>query len=720
MLVSKSAVILFISLFISSSSIAQGTWNMSLITQWTGGVCHAVVLDGDTAYVGSGQSLEIIDFSDPILPTQIGKVTLGSANSNSFIRGVELIGDLAYLADQNYGLRIVEVSDPSNPIETGGIFLDHIYASDVVVRGNYAYLTSGFFAQGWGYLGHGIFIIDISNPSNPIQVGNFEISSACIGVAVENNFAYLAYPSGLYIIDVSDPSNPEEAEHIEIGYVTSVAIRDDIAFVGTRDDGLRLLDVSNPGFSTEIGSIETERPGWCVAIRDSLAYLSADGLRIINISNPENLEEIGYCETPGRGRGMDIAFNGDRAYIANEGGLHVINVAELENPSIIGFRGTGGPTPHCVERNGDKIFFMSPYWGLWSLDVSESSSPQAEGFFWHLGSNPLNFATSGIFAGIAGSAGFHLIDISDPSSFIETAFFDTHESTVAVAMADQYAYVQDALKLTVLDVLDPENPIEVGSIEGYGPDDMALRGDYAYIADAGLRIIDVSEPAALVELSWLWTGRLTEEVELEGDFAYLHDGANRIVDISDPNDPFEVFNDSSDQWMPRMHPSDNYVYLTPNDTELSVYYATDPTAMIEVASYNSENNISIIGVIGDEVYLNDGGSIRIIRNDHVVGVKEDLHNGPTEYTLNQNYPNPFNPTTTISYDLSEQSTVSLKVYDIRGQEVISLQEAERLPGSYEVQWNGLDQSGNPVRTGVYFCLLQAGVFSQTIKMVYLR
>jgi hypothetical protein len=90
------------------------------------------------------------------------------------------------------------------------------------------------------------------------------------------------------------------------------------------------------------------------------------------------------------------------------------------------------------------------------------------------------------------------------------------------------------------------------------------------------------------------------------------------------------------------------------------------------------------------------------------------------YSLSQNYPNPFNPTTTISYSIPEQSTVNLTVFDIRGKEVIRLHDTEKPHGNYEVRWNGLDESGNQVSTGVYFCRLEAGTFSQTIKMVYLR
>jgi hypothetical protein len=103
----------------------------------------------------------------------------------------------------------------------------------------------------------------------------------------------------------------------------------------------------------------------------------------------------------------------------------------------------------------------------------------------------------------------------------------------------------------------------------------------------------------------------------------------------------------------------------------------------------------------------------------ITSVRNDSH-GPMTISLLQNHPNPFNPSTTISYDLPELSTVSLIVYDIQGREVMTLQDADKPPGNYEVKWNGIDQSGNPVSTGVYFARLQAGVISKTIKMVYLR
>nr|MBC8549156.1 lamin tail domain-containing protein [Candidatus Brocadiales bacterium] len=93
---------------------------------------------------------------------------------------------------------------------------------------------------------------------------------------------------------------------------------------------------------------------------------------------------------------------------------------------------------------------------------------------------------------------------------------------------------------------------------------------------------------------------------------------------------------------------------------------------------------------------------------------------PVEFQLLQNYPNPFNPSTTLSYALPEQTMVKLMVFDIRGQEVLTLYDASQQPGHHQVLWKGIDKAGMRVNTGVYFARLEAGEHSKTMKMVYLR
>ena len=93
---------------------------------------------------------------------------------------------------------------------------------------------------------------------------------------------------------------------------------------------------------------------------------------------------------------------------------------------------------------------------------------------------------------------------------------------------------------------------------------------------------------------------------------------------------------------------------------------------------------------------------------------------PTQYALSQNYPNPFNPETRISYDIVSSGMVSIVVYDILGRKIVDLVNESKVPGRYNVLWNGNDALGNPVGSGVYLYQLKSGQFSKTRKMVISR
>ncbi len=99
---------------------------------------------------------------------------------------------------------------------------------------------------------------------------------------------------------------------------------------------------------------------------------------------------------------------------------------------------------------------------------------------------------------------------------------------------------------------------------------------------------------------------------------------------------------------------------------------------------------------------------------------EPVNQVPSQFVLEQNYPNPFNPTTTIRYGLPAQGHVRLRVFDIVGREVATLVNGEQPPGVYRIEWDGRNQFGDPVATGVYFYRLESGDFVQTQKMLLLR
>ena len=151
-----------------------------------------------------------------------------------------------------------------------------------------------------------------------------------------------------------------------------------------------------------------------------------------------------------------------------------------------------------------------------------------------------------------------------------------------------------------------------------------------------------------------------------------------------------------------------------NGSSLNARFGLGDAAIVEemIVYWPSGHNDTLEQISTNTFYsFTEGGILSTLQGDEVTS---------TTFFLGPNYPNPFNPTTSISYSLPEQSAVKMTVFDIRGREVLTLLNEDISPGNYEVQWCGMDQAGNPVSTGVYFCRLEAGTFSHTIKMVYLR
>jgi hypothetical protein len=114
----------------------------------------------------------------------------------------------------------------------------------------------------------------------------------------------------------------------------------------------------------------------------------------------------------------------------------------------------------------------------------------------------------------------------------------------------------------------------------------------------------------------------------------------------------------------------------------------------------------------DEIRL--GTSWTKVSSPYAVNLTDRLM-VPTKIGLSQNYPNPFNLTTTINYQVAGNSHVQLKIYTVNGQEIATLVDDEKQPGSYETTWDATNFPG-----GVYFYRLEIGSYTETRKLVFLK
>ena len=104
----------------------------------------------------------------------------------------------------------------------------------------------------------------------------------------------------------------------------------------------------------------------------------------------------------------------------------------------------------------------------------------------------------------------------------------------------------------------------------------------------------------------------------------------------------------------------------------------------------------------------------------ITNIKESEVSIPENFRLEQNYPNPFNSETTINYIVSNLSKVKIVIYNMLGQNVRTLVSGNKNPGTYLIKWNGEDDSGFSVQTGIYFYRMEADDFIETRKLILLK
>lgn len=118
-------------------------------------------------------------------------------------------------------------------------------------------------------------------------------------------------------------------------------------------------------------------------------------------------------------------------------------------------------------------------------------------------------------------------------------------------------------------------------------------------------------------------------------------------------------------------------------------------------------------------FSSEGSSAYTIDCNSNLTVKDEI-NFPEVFSLKNNYPNPFNPITNIQFTLNKNVKVHVTIFDVLGRKVMQLVKGELVKGKHEINWNGMNDLGQPVSAGVYFYRIEAGGFVQTRKMVLLK
>jgi uncharacterized delta-60 repeat protein len=277
---------------------------------------------------------------------------------------VEVVDNLAYVANGENGLQILDVSDPDRPVRLGVAPTSHP-AYRVQVVGHLAYVAD---------TGAGLQILDVSDPAAPVRLSDFFPSgtaeSGAFGVQLVGQLAYLACrQGGLQIVDVSDPAKPKPVGSFgTTGWALHVEVRGHLAFVACGDYGMQIIDVSDPAKPVLVGGYPVSLQCLDVSPDGVILYAGTTyaGLHIVDVRNPASPRLLGRYEAP---QIINLHVSGNLAALAlGELGAQLVDVTDPVAPALAG-QLSSGLHDTDAQVSGDRAYVTHFQYGLSVLSL---------------------------------------------------------------------------------------------------------------------------------------------------------------------------------------------------------------------------------------------------------------------------------------------------------------------------------------------------------------
>ena len=582
---------------VEAAAVAQG---VQLLSQ-TGGTPYGIALQGNYAYVISGNRLLIFNVTTPETPVLAGKTTPWDFS----LIDVTVAGNYAYvIGDGSNGLRIVDIANVASPKEVG--FFKDIWGVEAAVSGSIIFVVEYDCLKS----------IDVSTPANPVLLDTYcpvggndarldqEMGYVSAGIAIYERYAFLALGFyGLRIVNILDPANMSEAGGYTPGtWFSDISISSDgnTAFVadgGIYDDyqhktvesGLRIIDVSDrtspiqTSFKTSMGIAKR------ISLNSTFAYIAdgndfafpqappvTTGVEIFDVSNLSDPVSESIFDSEGV-EPIELVYNAQNVFLVDAGyGLQVIDVEAPETPKRVGFYPLAGALDVVV--SGNYAYLAIGYGGMQIFNVTTPENPIYVGNYDPAGfvrGLTINGQYAYLAAGDDGSgnvdptnSGVQVVDISTPAAPQGVDFVQTEGEPNAVAVMGKTLYLAVGdngsgrvspvnMGLQLFDITTPTDVKTSGFVATTGnPNRLALStdGNKVYIADGtysaagsqdvtGLEIISAADKAHPSKVSFFNTPGAGFDVTVSGNYAYFADGylgGLRIINISNPQAPAQV------------------------------------------------------------------------------------------------------------------------------------------------------------------------------------
>jgi len=331
---------------------------------------------------------------------------------------------------------------------------------------------------------------------------------------------------------------------------------------------------------------------------------------------------------------------------------------------------------------------------------------------------------------------FTIISVDDPQNPEILGDYSGTYFAQCVTVRDSFAYVGYDLtqlqgSIEILSIADPSNPVFINDYPGIStPWQIVIEDSLAYIADElyGLTILSISDPLNIHEVGYYdIVAGMSPALSLNDNIVYLAISRDILaISVADPSNPTELSSYTTGGYPNGIVINGSLAFLTDGPGGFRVLSISDPDSLVEVGFY--QTNSSTLALAFSEPYafvttLEEG--LMIFEYYDPTSISDEGESEPTypkTFSLSQNYPNPFNPSTKIDFTIPEVSAIQVHilVYDLRGRMIKELFDENKNPGHYSVWWDGKDERGIEVSSGVYLYKLVAGEYSTTKKMAILR
>ncbi|MEM8535499.1 MAG: hypothetical protein AAGF95_32010 [Chloroflexota bacterium] len=506
------------------------------------------------AYVAAEENgLQIIDISIPTDPTVIGSYLDGQ------VHDVQVVGTYAYIVQKVYlpldaldTFVTLDVQDPTNPIPQGSIGIELVH--QLIVIDTIAYATSPEIpAIKSGQL----YAIDVSNPMTPTIRGEIDVPRAK-AIEVANGYAYIP-GGGMTIVDVSDPTNLQEVGQYETT-VTDISVVDGAAY--TVGNGLEIVNIVNPSTPTQQGQLSSVSDQVRhIGMVGEIAYVTNDAdlylLDARSMTTPLLLGQYSMSFI------KQVVVDDAMVYLVGTDEIHLVDVSDPTKPVLSSRVDIPEVNVVAVQDNRMYVhtFDVVQEANFFIFDISNPAEPQ------QLERVNLENLTDVTDIVVIGNRVYmintyfdedglvtelHLIDIVNPEKPVLIDSYETNDLFRDMKIIDNQVYVVGHRHLYVFDgdgAIRLINKTTLSRNNNENGADIQVHNDIAYVivdyvdTDTNIQLFDVSNPAQPTRLGQINTQGDGHDLHIDNGLVYIANGdaGVRIIRVQPEQLPPEIF-----------------------------------------------------------------------------------------------------------------------------------------------------------------------------------